>query len=119
MDGRIPNFTKARCGRVRTVPLSVFLLATLGAAAGCAGKATRSADTLRQSLDSVQVDATATTESIRGVVVDEAIRPIPRAHIRKESRNVTAESNQEYQMLVTLFHQAEAPEGWSVVKGDA
>jgi hypothetical protein len=29
------------------------------------------------------------------------------------------ESNQEYQMFVTLFHNAAAPKGWSIVQGDS
>jgi hypothetical protein len=66
-------------------------LAVLGFLAGCASKATPSGDALQQSLEAVTVQASATAGSIRGVVVDEAIRPIARVHVRMEGRNLTAD----------------------------
>jgi hypothetical protein len=77
---------------VRVAAVAISLLALGALLPGCASRADPPApDALQQSLEAVEVQASATMGSIRGVVVDEAIRPVPRAQVRMEGRNATAD----------------------------
>lgn len=59
-----------------------FLAASL---AGCAGKTAAPSDSLASNADNLDLQATATTGVLRGVVVDDAIRPIANATVTLKS----------------------------------
>lgn len=70
--------------------LAVALL--LGSAlAGCSASPSNASSGDALDLGSVPIEAGSSTGAIRGVVVDEAIRPLAKAHISFGSRNVTAD----------------------------
>jgi len=91
-------------------PLALVAFLSL---AGCTGNAAKtSTDSLQQSLEGVDVHAGATTGAIRGVVVDEAIRPIAAASIAYVGHNLTTDAQGRFAIEGlapgTLFLQASA-----------
>ncbi|HUR62384.1 MAG TPA: carboxypeptidase-like regulatory domain-containing protein [Candidatus Thermoplasmatota archaeon] len=84
---------------MRALPLAVLALLLAGALSGCAGKAagTTSSDDVLQALADRDVEIQAGTGSIKGVVVDDAIRPLARVTVAlggKQASTLTDASGQ-------------------------
>ncbi len=60
----------------------LVVLVIASALAGCAGGAPAGPETVEPAFEELALEATATTGILRGVVVDEAVRPIGGAHVR-------------------------------------
>jgi len=61
--------------------------------AGCSGKAATDSNSLDQAAKDLDVQATATTGVIRGVVVDTAVRPVAGVHVMTQNGGKTYQAN--------------------------